>query len=102
MKDTNPKIERMMIDGMNRMSTAEKIDRVWKLRDLVQGLAYTDMRARYPTASVRELKLRVAALHIPADLMKKAFDWPPRTHRTLKQNELLISIQIITACSNCV
>lgn len=77
MNDTNPKIERMMIDGMNRMSTAEKIEMVWKLRDLVQGLAYTDMRARYPEASDRELRLRVAALHIPPDLMKRAFDWPP-------------------------
>lgn len=75
--DTPPEIRRVMIEGDRRMSPAEKMERVVQLTRGVQQMAWMGLRARHPDASPRELRLRLAALWIDADTMRKAFGWDP-------------------------
>ena len=47
------------------------------LDELVQRLAMTDIRRRYPQASPRECDLRLASRWLGAELMRRAFGWDP-------------------------
>lgn len=79
--DTSADAERVMIDGFRRMSPAQKLERVAALNRALVDLATARLRRQYgPSMSPRELRLRLAALRLDADTMRKAFDWDPATH----------------------
>jgi hypothetical protein len=73
--DTHPKIEKMLIEGIRKMSAAEKFRRIGELNRSLELLALADVRRRHPGADEWECRLRVASRRVPADLMKKAFGW---------------------------
>ena len=76
--DTSPDAERVLIDGYRRMSPAEKLQRVASLNRALVELSTARLRAQYgATMSPRELRLRLAALWLDAETMRKAFDWDP-------------------------
>ena len=75
--DTHPDAEKILIEAYRRMSSAEKIAKMRQLNEFGSQLAFADVRTRYPDAPEREIWLRVAFRHIPADLMIKAFGWNP-------------------------
>lgn len=78
-RDTHPEIERRLIEGYRRMSAAEKFQRVRELNQFVEMMQTAETRRQHPGASEEECRLRVASRRIPADLMRKAFDWDPET-----------------------
>jgi hypothetical protein len=75
--DTDPEAEKILIEGYRRMPASLKLQRVRELTQLVQTLALTDIRRRYPNASPRECELRLASRWLDADLMRKVFGWDP-------------------------
>ena len=49
------------------------------LADLALQMAESGVRIAYPHASDREVFLRVAARHLPRDLMIYAYGWDPES-----------------------
>ena len=75
--DTPPEVRQRLIEGYRRMSPAEKMRRVAELNRAVRQMALAGLRARFPTASPRELELRLAARTIDPETMRRAFGWSP-------------------------
>ena len=75
LSDTHPEIEKRLIEGLRRMSAAEKFQRIAELNASLELLAMADVKKRHPEANEWECRLRVASRRIPPDLMKKAFGW---------------------------
>jgi hypothetical protein len=76
--DTSPAAERVLIEGYRRMSPRQKLQRVAALNRTLEQLATARLRAQYgPDLSDRELKLRLAALRLPRDVMVQVFHWDP-------------------------
>lgn len=70
-EDTSPAAERVLIDGYRRMSPARKAAQVASLTQAVQQLALARLRAESPDASDHELRLKLAALWLPEDLLQR-------------------------------
>ena len=75
--DTAPEAHRVLVEGYRLMSPAQKMRRMESLNHGVQQLALARIRAQHPDADEEELKLRLASLWLPADLMRSAFGWDP-------------------------
>jgi len=76
--DTTPEAEDFLLEGYRRMSPAEKFRRVTDLNATLEALAAARIRKTYGSSiSPRELRLRLASLHLDGDLMRKAFSWDP-------------------------
>lgn len=76
--DTDPKIEKMLIEGYRRMPPHRKLERVVSLNRALDQLALARIRATYgPDLSERELQLRLAALSLGRETMVKVFGWDP-------------------------
>ncbi len=75
--DTTPQAMEVFVDLHRKMSAAEKLARVLWLSKTALGLASLGVRRRYPDASEREVFLRTAALHLPRELMIRAYGWHP-------------------------
>jgi hypothetical protein len=75
--DTSPEVEALLIAGYQRMTPAERLERACDLSLAVRQLALARLRSEHPHASERELRLRLAALTIDPETMRRAFDWPP-------------------------
>ena len=73
--DTHPEIEKRLIEGMRKMSSAEKFRRIEELNATLELLALADVKKRHPDADEWECRLRVASRRLPAEMMKKAFGW---------------------------
>ncbi len=76
-RDTDPKVEALLIEAYRRMSPEEKLRKVDELNRSLVTLMEADVRRRYPDADEREIRLRVASRWIPPELMRKAFGWDP-------------------------
>jgi hypothetical protein len=77
MDDTHPEIDRIIVAGLQKMSFAEKLERVRQLSLAVQQLALVDVRRNHPEATERELMLRLASRRLDAETMRRAFGWDP-------------------------
>lgn len=79
--DTPLAVERLLIDGFRRMTPTEKLQRVVALNRALDVLARARLTARYgPHMPEHEMRLRLAALRLDADLMADVFGWDPRAH----------------------
>jgi hypothetical protein len=77
LSDTHPRIEAMMVQACRQMTPAEKLARVQALNEGVLQMAAARIRRQYEPASERELRLRVAALWLDDETMRRVFDWDP-------------------------
>lgn len=67
-----------MADGYRRMSPAQKLKRVLDLNETVRALATARLRRTYGAdISEHELRLRLAALGLDRETMRRAFGWDP-------------------------
>lgn len=80
MDDTRPEVRRMMLEGLRRMTPAEKLARVRSLTIAVQQLALAGIRVRHPGISDREAQLRLASLRLDRATMIRVFGWDPAEH----------------------
>ena len=79
--DTPPAVAEILIAGYQRMTPAERLARACDLSLAVRQLALARLRTEHPNASEHELRLRVAALTLDAETMRRAFGWDPRAGR---------------------
>jgi hypothetical protein len=75
LEQTNPEIERLLIEGIRRMTPGEKLRRIVALNEMLDALTLAGLREQYPEADNVELRMRLASRKLPADLMKKAYGW---------------------------
>ena len=67
----------MMVEACRRMTPAEKLARIQALNEGVLQMAAARIRQQYEPRTERELRLRVAALWLDDDTMRRVFDWDP-------------------------
>lgn len=70
-EDTSPAAERVLIEGYRRMLPGRKVGQVASLTLAVQQLSLARLRAESPDASEQELRVKLAALWLPADLLTR-------------------------------
>ena len=75
--DTTPEAMKVFVELHRRMPVAQKLQMVFEISKMVLGLSAGGVRQRYPQASEREIFLRTAALHLPRELMIRAYGWHP-------------------------
>lgn len=76
--DTPEAIEELQIERYRQMSPAEKLGVVFDLSLAARQMAEARIRDQYgPDVPPREVRLRLAALHIARATMIEAFGWDP-------------------------
>jgi hypothetical protein len=78
--DTDPKVERMMLEHWRRASPAHKLERLFSMGHAVNELARADLRSRYPGAPPREIELRLRSRSLDRATMIRVFGWDPELH----------------------
>jgi hypothetical protein len=78
LSDTSPEIRRLLIQGYRRMSPGQKLARVQELTLAVQQLALARIRRQYGDIPEDEQRLRLGALWLDGEIMRKIFHWDPR------------------------
>lgn len=76
-RDTSPEIERRQIDAWRAMSEARKLAIASELTLAAEELTRAGIRERHPSASEREIALRLGALRLDRDTMIRVFGWDP-------------------------
>ena len=80
LSDTDPDIERMMLEAARRLSPGERLMRVFELNRAAEIMSLAGIRQRHGTGlSPREEQLRLAALRLDRETMVAAFGWDPET-----------------------
>lgn len=80
MSDTDPAAEAVLIAGLREQPVWRKLRMIGELNRAAEELARAGICRRYPQASPREVKLRLAALRFDRETMIRAFDWDPEVH----------------------
>lgn len=76
-EDTSPEAEEVLLEGMRRMSAAEKLAQVQTLTLRARFALEEDIRRRYPDADPWEQRLRFAARWHGPEFTRKNFGWDP-------------------------
>ncbi len=74
---TSEDADRRRFERYRQMTPAEKLHMVAVMNHAVESWALAGLRRRYPDASQRELRLRLAARRYGRELVIKAFGWDP-------------------------
>ena len=75
--DTDPKAMDVWLDIQRRMTPGDKIAAALGATQLVFQAYEMGVRRLHPRAGDHEVLLRVAARHLPRDLMIRAYGWDP-------------------------
>jgi hypothetical protein len=78
--DTPPEVDALMFDFWRRATPSQKIQKILGMGKMVNALVRSQLRARYPAASAREIELRLASRNLDRETMIRAFDWDPDLH----------------------
>jgi len=78
--DTDPRAMEVWIDLLRQKAPGERLATTLALADLALKMAETGVRASHPHAPEREVFLRIAARHLPRELMIRAYGWDPELH----------------------
>jgi hypothetical protein len=73
--DTTEEAERQVLAGYRAMQPHQKVHLMRELVRTANTLALSGIRMRHPRATDRELRLRLAALRLPAEIMERVFGW---------------------------
>jgi hypothetical protein len=75
--DTDPKALEVFINLQRKMTPAEKPAGVFQMNEAVRQIRETRERKLHPSATDREIFLRVAAYHLDRDTMLRVYGWCP-------------------------
>ena len=78
--DTHPDAERMMLELWRRATPSQKLQRMASMAHSVNELARAEIRGRFPSATPREIDLRLRSRTLDRDTMIRAFGWDPEVH----------------------
>lgn len=70
----------MMLELWRRATPEQKLARMFGMGQMINELARAEVRRRYPTASAREVDLRLASRTFDRQTMLDAFGWDPDVH----------------------
>lgn len=73
--DTDPRAMEVWLELLRKKTPGERVDTAFGLTQLVIEMTQTGVRTRFPKADEREVRLRAAALRLPAELMEAAYGW---------------------------
>ena len=73
--DTHPEAEKVYIELMRTFSISQKLAMVREVTFACQQMALDGIKQRYPGADDKELRLRLGALWLKKEIMKKVFHW---------------------------
>ncbi len=76
-EDTTPEAKAELVRRMRELSVEDKAEQVVALVQAAREMAMAGLRSRYPEASPKELRLRLAALVLDADTVRKVYGWDP-------------------------
>ena len=77
--DTDPAAMEVWLDLLRKMPAGEKLGAVFGASDLLLSFFEMGVRRMYPSASDDEVRMRVAARHLPRELVLAAYGWDPET-----------------------
>jgi hypothetical protein len=75
--DTDPRAMEFWLELLRQMPAGEKLAVVLSGAQFVLQLYEMGVRRMHPQASDQEVLLRVAARHLPRELMIRAYGWDP-------------------------
>jgi len=81
LSDTNPKIERLLIERLRQMTPAEKLKSMAQLNRMARSLVISELRSRHPDASAEELRRYLAERILGPELAEKVYGPLPRMAR---------------------
>jgi hypothetical protein len=79
-EDTDPEALEVFLQLHRRMTTGQRVAKVFALTAFQESLQRASVRAMYPQAGEREIFLRVAARRLDRDTMIRAYGWDPDLH----------------------
>jgi hypothetical protein len=79
-RDTDPEALEVWLDLQRKMPPGEKLAAVLHASEWVLQLYEMGVRKLHPDADDREVLMRVAARHLPRQLMIDAYGWDPAEH----------------------
>jgi hypothetical protein len=77
MADTQPEALRVYLDLNHARSPQQKLDAVCEMWETMRATLAAQEREAHPSATDREIFLRVAARMIGPELVRKAYGWAP-------------------------
>jgi hypothetical protein len=76
-RDTDPKAMEVWLQLQRDLPAGEKISAALNGAQMVLSAYEMGVRRLYPDADEREVSMRVAARHLPVELMIRAYGWDP-------------------------
>jgi hypothetical protein len=76
-RDTDPRAMEVWLELLRQKTPGERIATTLGLTAFALQMSEMGVRRAHPKASDREVFLRVAARHLPRDLMIRAYQWDP-------------------------
>jgi hypothetical protein len=77
MSDTHPDALQAFLKIQSRISPEQKLAQVVEMYEAMNALQTAEVRRIYPSATDREVFLRVTARRLGPELMKKVYGWQP-------------------------
>ena len=79
-EDTDPEALEVFLQLHRRMTTGQRVGRVFELTAFQESLQRASVRSMYPEAGEREVFLRVAARRLDRETMIRVYGWDPDLH----------------------
>lgn len=75
--DTDPRAERVLIEGLRAMPAWRKIDLMGQMSEMAKQLALAGVRQRHPEADEAEVRRRLADIMLGPELARQALGPAP-------------------------
>src|SRR6266853_5795305 len=75
--DTDPRALEVWLDLLRAMTLGERLGATFKATEFVLQTWESEIRSSHPDAAEAEVRLRVAARHLPRGLMIQVYGWDP-------------------------
>ena len=78
--DTDPRAMEVWLKLLRTMTPGERLGATFKASEFVLQAWESETRSSFPEADEAEVRLRVAARHLPCELMIQVYGWDPSLH----------------------
>jgi len=78
--DTSPEADEVMFQLWRRATPSQKLRKIFGIGKMINDLVRGELRGRYPSATPREIELRLASRNLDRETMMRAFNWDPALH----------------------
>jgi hypothetical protein len=78
--DTDPRALEVWLEVLRGMTPGERLGATFKASEFVLQSWVSEIRSSFPDAEEAEVRLRVAARHLPRELMIQVYEWDPALH----------------------